>query len=140
MKIVIAPDTFKESLSAPQVAEAIAGGVLSACAEAQVDLCPMADGGEGTVEAMVAATAGRFLSADVFDPLGRPIRARFGLLGGPTTARRGEGAEAGLDSRGRPASKNTNANNFPAGIVLQNPAQRLEILDGVPGDVKQYVL
>ncbi len=86
MKIVIAPDTFKQSLSAPQVAEAIARGVLSACSEAQVDLCPMADGGEGTVEAMVAATAGRFMSADVFDPLGRPIRARFGMLGGPTGA------------------------------------------------------
>ena len=86
MKIVIAPDTFKESLAAPQVAEAIARGVLAACGDAQVDLCPMADGGEGTVEAMVAATGGRFLSADVFDPLGRPIRARFGLLSAPAGA------------------------------------------------------
>jgi len=81
MKIVIAPDSFKESLSATEVAQAIARGVLAVCPEAQVDLCPMADGGEGTVEAMVAATGGRYVSADVFDPLGRHIRARLGLLG-----------------------------------------------------------
>lgn len=88
MKIVIAPDSFKESLPAGQVAEAIARGVLAACEDAQVDLCPMADGGEGTVEAMVAATGGRFVSADVFDPLGREVRARFGLLG--------RGSDAGM--------------------------------------------
>jgi len=81
MKIVIAPDTFKESLSAAQVAQAIARGVLAVVPDAQIDLCPMADGGEGTVEAMVAATGGRFLAADVFDPLGQEIRARFGMLG-----------------------------------------------------------
>jgi glycerate kinase len=81
MRIVIAPDTFKESLPASQVAQAIAQGVLAVVPDAQRDLCPMADGGEGTVEAMVAASGGRFLAADVFDPLGQEIRARFGLLG-----------------------------------------------------------
>lgn len=81
MKIVIAPDSFKESLTATEVAQAIAEGVLATCAEATIDICPMADGGEGTVEAMVAATGGRFLTADVFDPLGAQIRARFGMLG-----------------------------------------------------------
>ena len=81
MKVVIAPDTFKECLSASEAASAMAEGVLEACPDAVVDLCPMADGGEGTVEAMVAATGGRIMSADVFDPLGRPIRAHFGLLG-----------------------------------------------------------
>ena len=59
MKVVIAPDTFKECLPAADVAEDMAEGVLQACPSAQVDLCPMADGGEGTVEAMVAATGGR---------------------------------------------------------------------------------
>ncbi len=81
MNVVIAPDSFKESLDAANVAEAIAEGVLRALPEANVDLCPMADGGEGTVPAMVAATGGSYVTADVFDPLGRPIRARFGLLG-----------------------------------------------------------
>lgn len=82
MKVVIAPDSFKESLSAAHVAEAMAEGVLEVVSDAVIDLCPMADGGEGTVEAMVAATAGELITADVFDPLGSQIRARFGLLGG----------------------------------------------------------
>jgi len=81
MRIVIAPDSFKESLSATEVASAMAEGALAGCGEASIDLCPMADGGEGTVEAMVAATGGQFRTADVFDPLGAPIRARYGLLG-----------------------------------------------------------
>jgi len=86
MKVVIAPDSFKESLAGPEVAAAIAAGVVQAAPDAIVDLCPMADGGEGTIAAMVAATNGQFLSAEVFDPLGAPIRARFGLLGEPATA------------------------------------------------------
>jgi len=81
MKIVIAPDSFKECLSASAVAQAVARGVLDVCPDAVLDLCPMADGGEGTVEAMVAATGGRILTADVYDPLGKPIRAHWGLLG-----------------------------------------------------------
>ena len=80
MKVVIAPDSFKESLPASEVAAALAAGVLDACPDAVVDLCPMADGGEGTVDAMVAAAGGEVLTADVFDPLGAPIRARFALL------------------------------------------------------------
>ncbi len=81
MKVLIAPDSFKESLSAADAAAAIAEGVLAVCPNAVVDLSPMADGGEGTVAAMVAATGGKFLSADVFDPLGGPIRGRFAMLG-----------------------------------------------------------
>ncbi len=81
MKVVLAPDSFKECLSATAVAAALGRGVLDACEEAEIDLCPMSDGGEGTVEALVAGTGGKFVSVDVFDPLGSPIRARFGLLG-----------------------------------------------------------
>ena len=83
MKVVIAPDSFKESLAAGEVASALAAGVLEAFPSAQIDLCPMADGGGGTVAAMVAATGGRLLVADVFGPLGEPVRAQFGLLGVP---------------------------------------------------------
>ena len=83
MKVVIAPDTFKESISARRAAAAIAAGVLDVCGNVQIDVCPMADGGDGTVEAMVAATGGTFATADVIDPLGSSIRARFGLLGAP---------------------------------------------------------
>jgi len=81
VKVVIAPDSFKESLPAAEVAGAIAAGVRAARGDAVIDACPMADGGEGTVAAMVAATGGEVLSARVSGPLGEPVEAAFGLLG-----------------------------------------------------------
>ena len=96
MRVLIAPDSFKETLSAIDVAAALAAGVRQAAPEAQLDLCPMADGGEGTVEAMVAATGGKFDSADVFGPLGEQRRARFGMLGDGRTAVIEMAAAAGL--------------------------------------------
>lgn len=86
LRIVIAPDKFKGSLTAPQAADAIARGVRRADQGALLTLVPMADGGEGTVDALVAATAGKYLSAIVEDPLGRAVRARFGMLGDRKTA------------------------------------------------------
>jgi len=81
MRVVVAPDSFKESLSAVAVAAAMARGVRDARPDAEVDVCPMADGGEGTVEAMVAATGGRLVPVDTFGPLLEPRQARFGVLG-----------------------------------------------------------
>jgi len=81
MRILIAPDSFKECLSAAEVAAAMAEGVRAACPDAAVELCPMADGGEGTVSAMVAATGGEVRTCEVSGPLGEPVSARFGLLG-----------------------------------------------------------
>ena len=56
MKIICAPDSFKESLTAAQAAQAMGRGIAGVAAQAQVDLCPIADGGEGTVDAMLSAT------------------------------------------------------------------------------------
>ncbi len=81
MKVVIAPDSFKECLSAPEVARALAAGVCQAAPDAQLVLTPIADGGEGTVRALVAATNGRTVTARVTGPLGNPVEAEFGLLG-----------------------------------------------------------
>jgi glycerate kinase len=86
MKVVVAPDKFKGSLSAPDVARAMARGVAAAAPGAEVVQVPMADGGEGTVEALVAATGGGFLEAEVTGPLGEPVAARFGMLGDGRTA------------------------------------------------------
>jgi len=83
MKVVIAPDSFKECLTAIDVAKALAAGVRAADGSAVIDLCPMADGGEGTVEAMVAATGGQVRSAAVTAPMGEVVQASFGLLGTP---------------------------------------------------------
>ena len=81
MKVICAPDKFKESLTAPQAAQAIARGVRQVYPDAQVDLCPIADGGEGTVEALLSATQGQSMTSRVADPLGHPINARWGILG-----------------------------------------------------------
>jgi glycerate kinase len=81
MKIVIAPDSFKGSLTARQAAEAIRLGVLRAQPGAECVMIPMADGGEGTVQSLVDATGGRIVSARVTGPLGEPIDAAYGLLG-----------------------------------------------------------
>jgi glycerate kinase len=82
MKIVIAPDSFKESLSAPKVAAAIAQGFIQASPDVRCVCIPMADGGEGTVEAILAATGGESRVNVVEDALGRPIQARWGWLPG----------------------------------------------------------
>ena len=80
MKLVIAPDSFKESLSAEQVAEAIAAGWRSVYPQADIQLCPMADGGEGTVDAVLAASGGQRRELSVCGPLGLPVQAHWGWL------------------------------------------------------------
>ena len=80
MKIVIAPDSFKESLSAPDVAQAIARGIKRAAPQAHIICIPMADGGEGTVEAVLAATQGQARINRVENALGDPIDAQWGWL------------------------------------------------------------
>jgi glycerate 2-kinase len=83
MRVICAPDKFKGSLTAQQAAEAMGRGVRRVCPEASVDLCPIADGGEGTVEALVAATAGEVRTSEVAGPLpNQRVRARWGMLGG----------------------------------------------------------
>lgn len=86
MKIVIAPDSFKGSATAQQAADAIEIGVKRVFPNAQIEKVPMADGGEGTVQSLVDATAGTFREVNVLDPLGRETKARYGLLGDGTTA------------------------------------------------------
>lgn len=80
VKIVIAPDSFKESVSAPDAAAAIARGVKAACPGAQTVCIPMADGGEGTVEAVLAAAGGQARQRTVNDALGHKVDAVWGLL------------------------------------------------------------
>ena len=81
MRIIIAPDSFKGSLKSPAVAEAIAAGVRDAAPDAEILQLPVGDGGEGTLDALVAATGGTFELHTVHGPLGEPVQARLGLLG-----------------------------------------------------------
>lgn len=85
-KVVIAPDSFKESLSALEVAEAIERGFRQIFPQVQYVKLPMADGGEGTVDSMVAATGGEIVRVTVTGPLGQPVQAFYGLLGEGETA------------------------------------------------------
>jgi len=86
MRIIVAPDSYKGSVSALGVAQAMARGIHAVFPEAEVRTVPIADGGEGTVEALVAATGGRFEHTEVPGTLGEPVRAAWGVLGDGQTA------------------------------------------------------
>ncbi len=79
MKVVVAIDSFKGSLSTFAAGEAARTGVLRACPDARVEVCPLADGGEGTTEAIVSATGGDRVLLTVTGPHGRPVQAAYGV-------------------------------------------------------------
>lgn len=81
MKIVIAPDSFKGSISAVEASNAIEKGVKKVLLDAHIVKLPMADGGEGTVEALVTSTNGHIEQKIVRDPLGHEVEAHYGILG-----------------------------------------------------------
>lgn len=97
MKIVIAPDSYKESLSAQQVATEIELGFREIFPDADYVKLPVADGGEGTVEAMVAATNGSVIRLNVTGPLGEPVEAFYGLSGDDSCAFIEMAAASGLE-------------------------------------------
>ena len=86
MNILIAPDSFKESLSATEVAQAIKRGFSEVFPEANYVCLPMADGGEGTTQALVSATGGNIFNRQVVGPLGDTVNAQWGVLGDQVTA------------------------------------------------------
>ena len=86
MKIVVAPDSFKGSQTATQACSAIAAGLRRASDKVEIVSIPMADGGEGTVEALVESTGGKLKNAIVCGPSGEKITANYGILGETTTA------------------------------------------------------
>lgn len=86
MKFVIAPDSFKGGLTAKQAANVMQEGIKRIYPKAEYTLVPMADGGEGTVQSLVDATNGQFMSAQVHNPLNQVVEAKYGMLGDGTTA------------------------------------------------------
>lgn len=86
MKIVVAPDSFKGSLTAIEVADGIEQGIREIFPEAEIVKIPMADGGDGTVQCLVNATGGKILREKVIDPLGEEVLASYGILGDKKTA------------------------------------------------------
>ena len=80
MKIVIAPDSFKDSLSAQEVAKAMTSGWQQVFPKAEIIQCPMADGGEGTIDAILTSCSGQWREQLVQDPFGNPVLAKWGWL------------------------------------------------------------
>jgi len=97
MKIVIAPDSFKESLTAMAVANEIEAGFREVFPDAEYRKLPVADGGEGTVQAMIDASGGKLLALQVTGPLGEPVSAFYGLMGDGQTAVIEMAAASGLE-------------------------------------------
>ena len=86
MRVICAPDSFKESLTSIEAAEAMAAGVRRIAKHARIDCCPVGDGGEGTLAALLAATAGELVPAEASGPFGEDIDTEFGLFDNGTTA------------------------------------------------------
>ncbi|GAA3012853.1 glycerate kinase [Tetragenococcus solitarius] len=97
MKIVIAPDSFKESMTALEAATAIEGGFKEVMPAEKYIKIPMADGGEGTVQTIIDATGGTFKTVNVKGPLGEPLKAQYGLSGDKKMAVIEMAASSGLD-------------------------------------------
>lgn len=96
MKAVVAIDSFKGSLSSLQAGEAVREGILRACPDAEVCVRPLADGGEGTVDALTAGMGGELRSVAVTGPLGEKLTARYGILADGVTAAMEMSAAAGI--------------------------------------------
>ena len=125
MKVIVAPDKFKGSLSAPGAARAIGRGVSRAMPGARLDLVPMADGGEGIVEALVEATGGSYREVTVSGPLGEPVVARYGRLGDGRTAVIEMAAASGLVLVPHHLRDPMRASTFGTGELI-----RAAVLDG----------
>jgi len=133
MKFLIAPDKFKGSLSAQQVAENVALGIRDVIENADIEIAPMADGGEGTAEAICNARGGKWVTISARGPLGHPIKASYVWLGESAVMEMSEAA-------GMRRLKNTvrdvlRANTFGVGEMLLDAAKRgaREIIIGLGG-------
>jgi glycerate kinase len=86
VRILVAPDKFKNSLGAREVADSIAAGLRDVLPDAAIEIVPVADGGEGTAEVIRRSCAGDWVTCDSHDALGRAIKARYVWLGERATA------------------------------------------------------
>jgi len=135
MHIVIAPDSFKECLSATKVAAAISEGIRRVVPEAEITCIAFADGGEGTVEALVAATSGKIVSAPSVDALNRPIQSFYGILGDGKTAVIEMAAASGIELLAPEERNPMITSTFGTGLLLKSAMEAgfTEIIIGIGG-------
>ena len=124
MRILIAPDKFKGTLSAREVADNIALGLHDVLPDAKIDIAPMADGGEGTAEVISEALRGSWIKCKAHDPLGREIEAHYGWIDQQKLAVMEMSEAAGM-RRLRPGELNPETTStFGVGEMILNPAKR----------------
>lgn len=137
LKVVVAPNSFKESLPAKEVAESLAAGLRRVWPQAKIELLPLSDGGDGWVQSMVSATAGSFVDVSVRGPLGEEVDARYGMIDveGVTTAVIEMATASGLallsEDRRDPRRTTTYGTGELIGDALDRGARRL--LVGIGG-------
>ncbi len=124
MRILIAPDKFKGSLGAREVAENIATGLRDILSDAKIDIVPMADGGEGTAEVIYDALGGSGVNCPAHDPLGREIEARYVWIEEDKLAIVEMSEVAGMHRLSENQRDPLRANTFGVGEVLLDAAQR----------------
>lgn len=124
MNVLLAPDKFRGSLTARQVADAMAVGVRLAVPTAEIVGLPLADGGEGTAQVLTEATAGTWHIVSVSDPLGRPIEAGFGVSGDGTTAFVEMAQASGLALLDRGEQDPGRANTYGTGELIQRAVEQ----------------
>ena len=135
MRILIAPDKFKGSLNAREVAESIAAGIREVTADAIIESIPLADGGEGTADVIREACGGERVTCAAHDALGRPIEAHYGWLPARATAVMEMSEAAGLWRIAPEERDLLRANTFGVGEMMLDAANRgaKEILLGLGG-------
>ncbi len=124
MKILIAPDKFKGSLSAREVAENIAKGLRDVLPEATINIVPMADGGEGTAEVICDALGGSWVNCAAHDPIGREIDARYGWIQKRKLAVMEMNEAAGMRRLSESERDPLRANTFGVGEMILDASRR----------------
>ncbi len=135
MKILVAPDSFKGSLTAIEVAESIKKGIKNYKSNIKVDLLPLADGGEGTVQSLVDATQGEIIKEKVTGPLGEEIKTNYGILGDGKTAVIEMAAASGLPLVPEEKRDPTKTTTYGTGELIKSALEHgvEEIIIGLGG-------
>ncbi len=135
MKVVVAIDSFKGSLSSYELGETIENGIKKVYGNAEVTKVPIADGGEGTVEALVEGTGGEFIDIEVMGPLMRPVTARYGIMGNGKTAVMEMAAASGLPLVAPEERDPTKTTTYGTGEMIRDAIGRgcREFLIGIGG-------
>ncbi|MDO4490462.1 MAG: glycerate kinase [Lachnospiraceae bacterium] len=124
MKVVVAVDSLKGSLSSMEAGNAVKRGIERVFPEAQVQVCPLADGGEGTVEALTAGMGGELVRTMVTGPLGKPVEAVYGILPGGKTAVMEMASAAGITLLSKEERNPLETTTYGVGELLRDAISR----------------